>query len=155
MKCDCYLLEYTELSDTFSSVLVRGDGLLVMLAAGINKYQSFPHLKMFGTLCKIYMCLWLVPHFLPPLVKTFQHKAVEKKHTSCTCSVNSNRKQTSHSEILQWFINSLKKEINQNSNSSTISNALLRYQIFQVIMHSMESDSMHFMEFNNKNYFQF
>lgn len=64
MLCDCYLLECIDLSDTLSSVMIRVNHLLVMLAAGINKYPSF---TMFEKLCKICMCLWLVPHFIPPL----------------------------------------------------------------------------------------
>jgi len=56
VSCDCYLLEYFELSDTFSSVLVRGNGLLVMLEAGIKK-KFFPSSTMFEKLCKLCMCL--------------------------------------------------------------------------------------------------
>lgn len=37
MLCDCYLLECIDLSHTLSSVMIRVNRLLVMLAAGINK----------------------------------------------------------------------------------------------------------------------
>lgn len=55
VSCDCYLLEYIELSDPLSSVMVRGNGLL-MLAAGINKYQFLPIFAVFEKLCKTCMC---------------------------------------------------------------------------------------------------
>lgn len=77
----CYLLEYTELSNGLTSVLVRGNDLLEMLTAGVNKYQFFPSFTMVEKLCKIRMCLQSVPHFTPSSGKTFQHKAAAKKCT--------------------------------------------------------------------------
>lgn len=38
MSPDCYVMEYIKLSDTFSSEIVKGNGVLVVLAVGTNRY---------------------------------------------------------------------------------------------------------------------
>lgn len=71
MQCDGYFLEYVRLSSTLGSVLGRGNGLLVILAAGINKYQFLLSFTVLEKLCRRCTCLRLVPHFIPPLGKKF------------------------------------------------------------------------------------